>query len=88
VTTGNARYAAARRRALTRQADPPQARRAPAPARRGDVADPGRPCSCTGGDRPPHSGYVHHLTETGNRTWCTITTGAGRCPCPDGYDPT
>jgi hypothetical protein len=47
------------------------------------------PCTCTGDDPLPHTGYVHHLTEPseswpyGHRTICTITTAAGRCPCTE-----
>jgi hypothetical protein len=78
VTDGNARYAKARRRALTRAADPSRAQPA---GRRDDVPDPRLPCRCTGDDPLPHSGTLHHLTAGGNRTWCSVVSEAGPCPC-------
>jgi hypothetical protein len=79
--SGKARYAEARRRALTRTRDPQSAR--PAPSGRRDVADPGRPCVCGAADdlELPHSGRLHMLTETGNRSSCSVVSPAGRCPC-------
>jgi hypothetical protein len=84
VATGNELYAAARAKALGRQAP---ARPAP------DILampDPDRPCTCTGGDPLPHLGMYHHLLSVvyrGPQSWCcSIATGPGRCPC-NAYTP-
>jgi hypothetical protein len=82
VISGRDRYAEARRRALARTGDPQAARS----ARAAELTGPGRPCRCTGDDPVPHSGYLHHLTDSGRRTWCSIAAAAGRCRC-EGYDP-
>lgn len=81
---GSRQYAEARRRALARTGDPQKSQRGPGRPR--DVADPALPCGCTAADPLPHNGWWHHLTEGGNRTYCTIATSAGRCPC-ESYEP-
>ena len=73
---GNAKYAAARRRALARTGDPQTA----SAARPRDAPEPGLPCICTAADPLRHAGYWHHLTDAGNRTYCTIAAAA-RCRC-------
>jgi hypothetical protein len=82
--TGNAAYAAARRRALARTGDPQTARPA-APAPR--TPAPCEPCRCSGDDPLPHLGMYHHLASAvprGKRTWrCSIGTAAGWCPCTE-----
>ena len=73
-----ARYAAARSKALAAQArkraaDPQQVPRRADP--RAAVAEMMRPCTCS------HPQLNHWATKTGRVTWCSIATDAGPCGC-------
>jgi hypothetical protein len=83
------RYMAARAQAITRTADPQQARRNM--EARGQALAPrvDLPCECTGTDPLAHTGWEHHLTAAsrkypaGRRLQCSIVTPAGACPCQE-----
>jgi hypothetical protein len=84
VGKGNELYAAARARERGHTGDP-LATRPDQLTRYAIVLALAEPCTCDA-PGPPHSGLVHHLTDGGNRTYCTVTSATGRCPCK-AYEP-